>query len=117
MLRQCCENALSKRGIRLIDPYDWEKTSVDGSLTTTTSSTTRYLATPLGLKPDHALNNPSDLPRSNTALPVGEESLQFDEDDQVINVQVPEGRQPEVIEKKVTVLFVYISILKHEANM
>lgn len=100
LLRQCCEDALSKRGIRHSDPFDWEKSNVDGSLTTTTSSTSKYLATPLGFKPDVALNNPSDLPRSNTALPVGEESLQYDEEDQAVNVQVPEGRQPEVIEKK-----------------
>ncbi|XP_057316958.1 uncharacterized protein LOC130657967 isoform X2 [Hydractinia symbiolongicarpus] len=100
LLRQCCEDALSKRGIRHSDPFDWEKSNVDGSLTTTTSSTSKYLATPLGFKPDVALNNPSDLPRSNTALPVGEESLQYDEEDQAVNVHVPEGRQPEVIEKK-----------------
>lgn len=53
------------------------------------------------MKPDNAMNNPSDLPRSNTALPAGEESLQFDEEDHVINVNIPEGRKPEVIEKKV----------------
>lgn len=117
MLRQCCEDALSKRGIRHSDPFDWEKSNVDGSLTTTTSSTSKYLATPLGFKPDVALNNPSDLPRSNTALPVGEESLQYDEEDQAVNVQVPEGRQPEVIEKKVNVLllmsFVYLCVFLH----
>ncbi|XP_047132128.1 rho-associated protein kinase 2 isoform X1 [Hydra vulgaris] len=100
-LRECCHIALNKRGIRQTDPYDWEKTSTDNSITTTnTTSTSRYNATPLGLKPDQALNNPSDLPRSNTALPIGEDSLQFDEEDNVINIQVPEGRPPEVIEKK-----------------
>ncbi|XP_066923149.1 uncharacterized protein [Clytia hemisphaerica] len=102
-LRQCCENALMKRGIRQTDPFDWEKSTVDGSLTTTTSSTSKYIATPQALKPDNALNNPSDLPRSNTVLAAGEFSLQYDEEDQQqgpINVQVPEGRQPEVINKK-----------------
>lgn len=102
-MRQCCEDALSKHGISHCDPYDWEKTTVDGSLTTTTSSTTKYIPTPQGVKPDNALNNPSDLPRSNTALPAGEESLQFDEEEHVINIQVPEGRKPEVIDKKVHV--------------
>ena len=92
-----------KRGIRQSDPYDWEKSTVDGSLTTTTSSTSKYLATPQNLKPDIALNNPSDLPRSNTVLAAGEFSLQYDEEEpqQPINVQVPEGRKPEVINKKV----------------
>ena len=93
-----------KRGIRQTDPFDWEKSTVDGSLTTTTSSTSKYIATPQALKPDNALNNPSDLPRSNTVLAAGEFSLQYDEEDQQqgpINVQVPEGRQPEVINKKV----------------
>lgn len=89
--------------MRHSDPYDWEKSAVDGSLTTTTSSTSKYLATPAALKPDNALNNPSDLPRSNTVLPAGEFSLQYDEDDQQpVNVQVPEGRPPEVIDKKVS---------------
>lgn len=85
------------------DPFDWEKTSVDGSLTTTTSSTSRYLPTPQALKPDNALNNPSDLPRSNTVLPAGEFSLQYDEEEppQPVNVQIPEGRPPEVMDKKV----------------
>ena len=100
ILRDCCEDALSKRGISHNDPYDWEKSS-DGSLTTNTSSTSKYLATPAGItKPDNALNNPSDLPCSNTALPAEEESLQYDEEDQIINMQVPEGRKPEVITKK-----------------
>ena len=87
-----------KRGFRHDDPYDWEKSSVDGSLTTSTSSTPipKYLPTPQGMKPDNALNNPSDLPRSNTALPAEEESLNYDEEDQMINMQVPKGRQPEV---------------------
>lgn len=104
-MRQCCESALMKRGIRHSDPFDWEKSTVDGSLTTTTSSTSKYLATPQALKPDNALNNPSDLPRSNTVLAAGEFSLQYDEEDnQPMNVQVPEGRQPEVINKKVIFL-------------
>ena len=101
---------MSKRGLKQTDPFDWEKTTVDGSLTTTTSSTSKYIATPQALKPDNALNNPSDLPRSNTVLPAGEFSLQYDEEEQQqqqqpLNVQVPEGRPPEVIDKKVISVF------------
>ena len=96
-----------KRGIRHSDPFDWEKSMVDGSLTTTTSSSSKYLATPQALKADNVLNNPSDLPRSNTVLAAGEFSFQYDEEDnQPINVQVPEGRQPEVINKKVSYEFI-----------
>jgi serine/threonine protein kinase len=101
MLREICEDALRKRGIAHDDPYDWEKSS-ETSNTPNTSNNSRCLATPTpaGLRPDHALNNPSDLPCSNTALPAEEESLQYDEEDQVVNMQVPEGRKPEVMAKK-----------------
>lgn len=100
LLRDICEEALKKRGISHTDPFDWEKSS-DSSHTTNTSSTSRYMATPTPAgNQNHALNNPSDLPCSNTALPAEEESLQYDEEDQVINMQVPEGRKPEVITKK-----------------
>lgn len=100
LLRGCCEESLTKRGITHTDPYDWEKAS-ESSPNTNTSSTSKYLPTPAGItRPDNALNNPSDLPCSNTALPAEEESLQYDEDDQIINMQVPEGRKPEVIAKK-----------------
>jgi len=101
MLRELCEDALRKRGVSHDDPYDWEKSS-DASNTPNTSNNSRCMATPTpaGLRPDHALNNPSDLPCSNTALPAEEESLQYDEEDQVVNMQVPEGRKPEVMAKK-----------------
>ena len=101
LMREICEDALRKRGISHDDPYDWEKTS-ETSNTPNTSNNSRCLATPTpaGLRPDHALNNPSDLPCSNTALPAEEESLQYDEEDQVVNMQVPEGRKPEVMAKK-----------------
>ena len=61
---------MSRKGIQENDPFDWEKASADGSLTTTTASSTQgnYNPTPQGLRPDIAATNISELPRTNEPL-------------------------------------------------
>ena len=61
---------MSRKGIQENDPFDWEKNSADGSLTTTTASSTpgNYNPTPQGLKPDIAVTNVSEFPRTNEPL-------------------------------------------------
>ena len=70
-MASCFYGAMSRTGVRENDPFDWEKSSVDGSLTTNTASSTQvqYCPTPQGLKPDIAVTNISDLPRTNDQLP------------------------------------------------
>eukprot|EP00794_Sanderia_malayensis_P020068 gene20068-22037_t len=70
-LSSCFDDAMSRKCIRENDPFDWEKSSVDGSLTTTTASSTQgnYCPTPLGVKPDIAVTNVSDMPRTNDQIP------------------------------------------------
>ena len=60
---------MERKCVKESDPYDWEKSVPDGSVTTMSSSTPgNYVPTPQGLKPDIAVANVSDLPRSNTQL-------------------------------------------------
>ena len=70
---------MSRKGIQENDPFDWEKASADGSLTTTTASSTQgnYNPTPQGLKPDIAATNISELPRTNDPL-LNDDSIKDD---------------------------------------
>ena len=70
---------MSRKGIQDNDPFDWEKASADGSLTTTTASSTQgnYNPTPQGLKPDIAATNISELPRTNDPL-LNDDSIKDD---------------------------------------
>ncbi len=62
---------MSRKGVCEKDPLDWEKSTADGSLTTTTASSTQvnYCPTPQGVRPDIANTNISDLPRTNDQIP------------------------------------------------
>ena len=70
---------MSRKGIQENDPFDWEKASADGSLTTTTASSTQghYNPTPQNLKPDIAATNISELPRTNEPA-LNDDSLKDD---------------------------------------
>lgn len=74
---------MSRKGIRENDPFDWEKATADGSLTTTTASSTpgNYNPTPQGLKPDIAATNISELPRTNEPA-LNDDSFKDDNDRQ-----------------------------------
>jgi len=78
-LISCFLDAMSRKGIQDNDPFDWEKASADGSLTTTTASSTQgnYNPTPQGLKPDIAATNISELPRTNDPL-LNDDSIKDD---------------------------------------
>ncbi|XP_053331251.1 tau-tubulin kinase 2 isoform X2 [Spea bombifrons] len=69
LLLSVFDNSMKTYGILDSDPYDWEKTGMDGSLTTTTTSTTPQLhtrLTPAAIGIANATPIPGDLMRENT---------------------------------------------------
>ncbi len=78
-MASCFFDAISRKGIRENDAFDWEKDAADGSLTTTTASSTQgnYNPTPQGLRPDIAVTNISELPRTNEPA-LNDDSLKND---------------------------------------
>ncbi|XP_037690102.1 tau-tubulin kinase 2 isoform X2 [Choloepus didactylus] len=69
LLTSVFDNSIKTFGIVESDPFDWEKTGTDGSLTTTTTSTTPQLhtrLTPAAIGIANATPIPGDLLRENT---------------------------------------------------
>ncbi|XP_068110244.1 tau-tubulin kinase 2 isoform X2 [Hyperolius riggenbachi] len=72
------DNSMKSYGVVESDPYDWEKTGMDGSLTTTTTSTTPQLhtrLTPAAIGIANATPIPGDLLRENTDEVFNDEQL------------------------------------------
>ncbi|XP_045439389.1 tau-tubulin kinase 2 isoform X3 [Pipistrellus kuhlii] len=69
LLTSVFDNSIKTFGVFESDPFDWEKTGTDGSLTTTTTSTTPQLhtrLTPAAIGIANATPIPGDLLRENT---------------------------------------------------
>ncbi|XP_053449633.1 tau-tubulin kinase 2 isoform X2 [Nycticebus coucang] len=69
LLTSVFDNSIKTFGVTESDPFDWEKTGTDGSLTTTTTSTTPQLhtrLTPAAIGIANATPIPGDLLRENT---------------------------------------------------
>ncbi|PNJ16016.1 tau-tubulin kinase 2 isoform X2 [Pongo pygmaeus] len=69
LLTSVFDNSIKTFGVIESDPFDWEKTGNDGSLTTTTTSTTPQLhtrLTPAAIGIANATPIPGDLLRENT---------------------------------------------------
>ncbi|TKC45874.1 hypothetical protein EI555_009265 [Monodon monoceros] len=69
LLASVFDNSIKTFGVIESDPFDWEKTGTDGSLTTTTTSTTPQLhtrLTPAAIGIANATPIPGDLLRENT---------------------------------------------------
>ncbi|KAM5235108.1 tau-tubulin kinase 2 [Ctenodactylus gundi] len=69
LLTSVFDNSIKSFGVIDSDPFDWEKTGTDGSLTTTTTSTTPQLhtrLTPAAIGIANATPIPGDLLRENT---------------------------------------------------
>ncbi|XP_062061734.1 tau-tubulin kinase 2 isoform X2 [Lepus europaeus] len=69
LLTSVFDNSIKTFGVIESDPFDWEKTGADGSLTTTTTSTTPQLhtrLTPAAIGIANATPIPGDLLRENT---------------------------------------------------
>ncbi|KAF4017347.1 hypothetical protein G4228_008701 [Cervus hanglu yarkandensis] len=69
LLTSVFDNSIKAFGVIESDPFDWEKTGTDGSLTTTTASTTPQLhtrLTPAAIGIANATPIPGDMLRENT---------------------------------------------------
>ncbi|XP_065610806.1 tau-tubulin kinase 2 [Cyrtonyx montezumae] len=69
LLMSVFDNSMKTLGVIESDPFDWEKSGTDGSLTTTTTSTTPQLhtrLTPAAIGIANATPIPGDLLRENT---------------------------------------------------
>lgn len=69
LLTSVFDNSIKTFGVFESDPFDWEKTGTDGSLTTTTTSTTPQMhtrLTPAAIGIANATPIPGDLLRENT---------------------------------------------------
>ncbi|XP_077320690.1 tau-tubulin kinase 2 isoform X2 [Lithobates pipiens] len=69
LLLSVFDNSMKSYGVVESDPFDWEKSGLDGSLTTTTTSTTPQLhtrLTPAAIGIANATPIPGDLLRENT---------------------------------------------------
>ncbi|XP_048340093.1 tau-tubulin kinase 2 isoform X2 [Sphaerodactylus townsendi] len=69
LLMSVFDNSMKNFGVTESDPFDWEKSGIDGSLTTTTTSTTPQLhtrQTPAAIGIANATPIPGDLLRENT---------------------------------------------------
>ncbi|NWZ97763.1 TTBK2 kinase, partial [Nesospiza acunhae] len=94
LLMSVFENSMKTFGVIESDPFDWEKSGTDGSLTTTTTSTTPQLhtrLTPAAIGIANATPIPGDLLRENTDEVFPDEQLSDGE-----NV-IPVGVSPEKI--------------------
>ncbi|XP_057881708.1 tau-tubulin kinase 2 isoform X1 [Melospiza georgiana] len=94
LLMSVFDNSMKTFGVVESDPFDWEKSGTDGSLTTTTTSTTPQLhtrLTPAAIGIANATPIPGDLLRENTDEVFPDEQLSDGE-----NV-IPVGVSPEKI--------------------
>ncbi|NWV74270.1 TTBK2 kinase, partial [Dasyornis broadbenti] len=92
LLMSVFDNSMKMFGVIESDPFDWEKSGTDGSLTTTTTSTTPQLhtrLTPAAIGIANATPIPGDLLRENTDEVFPDEQLSDGE-----NV-IPVGVSPE----------------------
>ncbi|XP_006778103.1 PREDICTED: tau-tubulin kinase 2 isoform X1 [Myotis davidii] len=86
------DNSIKTFGVFESDPFDWEKTGTDGSLTTTTTSTTPQLhtrLTPAAIGIANATPIPGDLLRENTDEVFPDEQLSDGENG------IPVGMSPD----------------------
>uniref|UniRef100_U3JSR0 non-specific serine/threonine protein kinase n=1 Tax=Ficedula albicollis TaxID=59894 RepID=U3JSR0_FICAL len=94
LLMSVFDNSMKTFGVIESDPFDWEKSGTDGSLTTTTTSTTPQLhtrLTPAAIGIANATPIPGDLLRENTDEVFPDEQLSDGE-----NV-IPVGVSPEKV--------------------
>ncbi|NXL96656.1 TTBK2 kinase, partial [Tyrannus savana] len=92
LLMSVFENSMKTFGVVESDPFDWEKSGTDGSLTTTTTSTTPQLhtrLTPAAIGIANATPIPGDLLRENTDEVFPDEQLSDGENG------IPVGVSPE----------------------
>ncbi|KFP05870.1 Tau-tubulin kinase 2, partial [Calypte anna] len=92
LLMSVFENSMKTFGVIESDPFDWEKSGTDGSLTTTTTSTTPQLhtrLTPAAIGIANATPIPGDLLRENTDEVFPDEQLSDGENG------IPVGVSPE----------------------
>ncbi|NXF79024.1 TTBK2 kinase, partial [Sclerurus mexicanus] len=92
LLMSVFDNSMKTFGVIESDPFDWEKNGTDGSLTTTTTSTTPQLhtrLTPAAIGIANATPIPGDLLRENTDEVFPDEQLSDGENG------IPVGVSPE----------------------
>ncbi|XP_053117387.1 tau-tubulin kinase 2 isoform X2 [Hemicordylus capensis] len=92
LLMSVFDNSMNTFGVIESDPFDWEKSGTDGSLTTTTTSTTPQLhtrLTPAAIGIANATPIPGDLLRENTDEVFPDEQLSDGENG------IPTGISPE----------------------
>ncbi|KAM9148342.1 tau-tubulin kinase 2 isoform 1-T3 [Pangshura tecta] len=92
LLMSVFDNSMKTSGVIESDPFDWEKSGTDGSLTTTTTSTTPQLhtrLTPAAIGIANATPIPGDLLRENTDEVFPDEQLSDGENG------IPVGVSPE----------------------
>uniref|UniRef100_A0A8C8SV71 non-specific serine/threonine protein kinase n=1 Tax=Pelusios castaneus TaxID=367368 RepID=A0A8C8SV71_9SAUR len=92
LLMSVFDNSMKTSGVTESDPFDWEKSGTDGSLTTTTTSTTPQLhtrLTPAAIGIANATPIPGDLLRENTDEVFPDEQLSDGENG------IPIGISPE----------------------
>ncbi|XP_059559841.1 tau-tubulin kinase 2 isoform X1 [Myotis daubentonii] len=92
LLTSVFDNSIKTFGVFESDPFDWEKTGTDGSLTTTTTSTTPQLhtrLTPAAIGIANATPIPGDLLRENTDEVFPDEQLSDGENG------IPVGMSPD----------------------
>ncbi|NXF59028.1 TTBK2 kinase, partial [Ciccaba nigrolineata] len=92
LLMSVFDNSMKTFGVIESDPFDWEKSGTDGSLTTTTTSTTPQLhtrLTPAAIGIANATPIPGDLLRENTDEVFPDEQLTDGENG------IPVGVSPE----------------------
>ncbi|XP_066487227.1 tau-tubulin kinase 2 isoform X2 [Tiliqua scincoides] len=92
LLMSVFDNSMKTFGVIESDPFDWEKSGTDGSLTTTTTSTTPQLhtrLTPAAIGIANATPIPGDLMRENTDEVFPDEQLSDGENG------IPIGISPE----------------------
>ncbi|KFQ74475.1 Tau-tubulin kinase 2, partial [Phaethon lepturus] len=92
LLMSVFDNSMKMFGVIESDPFDWEKSGTDGSLTTTTTSTTPQLhtrLTPAAIGIANATPIPGDLLRENTDEVFPDEQLSDGENG------IPVGVSPE----------------------
>ncbi|NXK09181.1 TTBK2 kinase, partial [Herpetotheres cachinnans] len=92
LLMSVFDNSMKTFGVIESDPFDWEKSGTDGSLTTTTTSTTPQLhtrLTPAAIGIANATPIPGDLLRENTDEVFPDEQLSDGENG------IPAGVSPE----------------------
>ncbi|XP_064368647.1 tau-tubulin kinase 2 isoform X3 [Dromaius novaehollandiae] len=89
LLMSVFDNSMKTFGVIESDPFDWEKSGTDGSLTTTTTSTTPQLhtrLTPAAIGIANATPIPGDLLRENTDEVFPDEQLSDGENGVLVGV-------------------------------